>query len=132
METIREEWPVKEKSETMNPISPKVWAAAIGAGAGTILSTFLLWLLGAGIFHGGWSADRVDNAIAAVPTPLSLFVGLLVTLGLTAIGAYAKTDPERLPTLGSEQRKRVGLQGIDVRPRRADLSENDTDRDVIR
>jgi hypothetical protein len=102
---------------SQNPVSPKLYAAAIGAGAGTIASTFALWLLGAWAFGAGWSSDRVDNAIAAVPTPLALFVGLLITLGLTAAGAYIKQDPERLPTLGTDQRKRVGLTGIDTRPR---------------
>jgi len=116
----------------MNPISPKVWSAGIGAGAGTIISTFLLWLLGAFLFRAGSSADRVDNAIAAVPSPLAAVVVLAVTVGLTLLGAYVKTDPERLPTLGDEQRQRVGLQSVDVRPRHADLSENRTDGDVIR
>jgi hypothetical protein len=95
-----------------NPISPKLYAAAIGAGAGTILSTFLLWLIGASAFDAGWDADSVDNAIVAVPTPLALVVGLVITLGLTALGAWAQADPERLPTLGTAQRARLQAGNI--------------------
>lgn len=81
---------------TSNPVSPKVWAALIGAGAGTTLSTLLLWLVGASLFDGGWSADRVDNAIAAVPSPLAAFLLLSITAALTFIGGYQTTDPLRV------------------------------------
>lgn len=115
----------------MNPISPKLYAAAVGAGAGAVISQLLVWLIGA-IISQRWDADGVDNAIAAVPSPLYGFILLLVTIAGAAAGAYIKEDPERLPTLGNEQRKRVGLVGVDVRPRRADLSENDSTGDVVR
>lgn len=81
-----------------NPISPKVISAAIGAGAGTVISTVILWAIGAGFYHAGATADRVDNAIAAVPTPLSAFVFLIVTVAATFIPAYQVTDPLRAPT----------------------------------
>lgn len=96
-----------------NPVSPKLYAAAVGAGAGAIISQLLVWLIGGAISHR-WDADGVDNAIAAVPSPLYAFVLLLVTIAGAAIGAYIKEDPERLPTLGVEQRQRVGLVGIET------------------
>lgn len=102
-----------------NPVSPKLVAGAIGSGIGTAVTTFLLWLIGAVITHH-WTADGVDNAIAAVPAPLATLIAILVIVGSTVIGAYLKTDPERLPTLGKEQRQRVGLVGVDTAPRRAE------------
>jgi hypothetical protein len=82
-----------------NPISPKFWAALVGSGAGTVVSTLLIWLLGASVFGGGWSAERVNDAIASVPTPLAGFILLLVTIGMTIAAVYAKSDPQRLATL---------------------------------
>ena len=81
-----------------NPISPKVISAAIGAGAGTIISTAILWAIGAGLYDAGATADRVDNAIAAVPTPLSALVFLIVTVACTFLPGYQITDPLRSPT----------------------------------
>lgn len=102
-----------------NPTSPKAWFAAIGAGLGAALTTFLLWLIGV-LITGDGSADGVDNAIAAVPAPLAVIIGIVVLAGSGFLGAYAKTDPERLPTLGKEQRQRVGLVDVETRPRRAE------------
>jgi hypothetical protein len=82
-----------------NPVSPKLWTAAVGAGAGATVSTLLIWLIGAGVFNAGWTSERVNDAIAAVPFPLAGFILLLVTLAGTMLGAYLKADPLRLPTL---------------------------------
>ena len=81
-----------------NPISPKVISATIGAGAGTVLSTLILWLIGAGLYDQGWASERVDNAIAAVPTPLSAIVFLVITVAFTFLPGYQVTDPLRTPT----------------------------------
>jgi len=96
-----------------NPVSPKLWAGLIGGSAGTIISTFLLWLIGAAIIDR-WGADGVDNAIAAVPSPLAVLIVWLVAIGGALAGVYIKEDPERLPTLGHEQRQRVGLVGVET------------------
>jgi len=101
-----------------NPTSPKLWAGALGGTAGTILSTFALWLAGAAI-SGRWGADGADIAIASVPAPLATFLVWVIAVGGALLGVYIKADPERLPTLGDEQRRRVGLTGVDTRPRRA-------------
>ena len=84
-----------------NPVSPKVLAAAAGAGAGAAVSTAALWALGAGVWGAGWGADQVDNALAAVPTPLSGLVLLVVTIVGAALPGYRATDPERIPSADS-------------------------------
>jgi hypothetical protein len=80
-------------------LSPKVIAAAAGAGAGSVISQLRLWLLGAGVWHAGWSADRVDNALAAVPLPVYAFVTLVVTVAGAAIPGYQTADPDRFHTV---------------------------------
>lgn len=85
-----------------NPLSPKVVAAAAGAGAGATVATLLLWIIGAGVFGGGWSAEHVDNALAAVPLPLSGFVLLLVTVAGAAFPGYNVADPNRVTTKEAE------------------------------
>ncbi len=106
-------------NKTTNPTSPKAWTAGVGGAIGAAVTAFLLWLIGAFITHN-FHADGVDNALAAVPGPLATVIGIAVLFGSSFLGAYLKTDPERLPTLGKEQRQRVGLVGVDTRPRRAE------------
>lgn len=59
-------------------IEPKVIAATIasGASAATLLP-FVLWLLGAVLFHG-----------AAVPSQVQAFAGLVITGGCTLAAGY--------------------------------------------
>jgi hypothetical protein len=52
-------------------IETKVVSATAGSGAGAVVSTFIVWLLGATIWDAGTGASDVDKAIAAVPTPVS-------------------------------------------------------------
>lgn len=66
------------------PVEKKVLASAAGAAGSAAVATFLIWLLGAGVWSAGWSADQVDNAIAAVPTPVT---GLIL-LGLGSLGTF--------------------------------------------
>lgn len=80
---------------TTNPLSPKVLAAAAGAGAGTIVSTFLLWILGVTVWSQSASADNVSAAIAAVPPPVAGLVLLVVTVIGTYVPGYTITDPLR-------------------------------------
>lgn len=58
------------------PVEVKVLAGTAGAGAGGIISAFLLWLLGTYAFHGG------------VPAPVTLFLELVVTVGLAFVGGW--------------------------------------------
>lgn len=78
-----------------NPISPKVVASAAGAGLGTAVSSLIVWLLGVLVWNQPWTAAAVNDAIAAVPTPVSGLVFLLVTAASAAGPAYRVTDPSR-------------------------------------
>lgn len=81
-----------------NPLSPKVIAAAAGAGAGATLGTLLLWIIGAAAFGGGWSADQAMTAVASVPGPLAAGVLLAVTIAGAALPGYSVADPNRVST----------------------------------
>lgn len=93
---------------TSNPVSPKIVAAAAGAGAGAVVSQLAVWLIGAALFGGGWSADQVDNAIAAVPTPVYAFVVLVVTVIGAAVPGYRVTDPLREVGRKAAAESRIG------------------------
>lgn len=82
-----------------NPISPKVVAAAIGAGAGATVSTLILWIIGVTAFHVPVGADFVNDAITAVPSPIAAAIGLLLVLAGAAIPGYQVADPARVATL---------------------------------
>ena len=69
---------------TKAPVEFKVVAGTSGAGAGFILSQFILWLLGCWAWGASWAADNAVKAIAAVPQPAAEMIGLVVTV----IGAY--------------------------------------------
>jgi hypothetical protein len=78
-----------------NPVSPKVVASAAGAGLGTALSSLIVWLLGVLVWNQPWTAAAVNDAIAAVPTPVSGLVFLLVTAASAAGPGYRVADPSR-------------------------------------
>lgn len=58
-------------------VEPKTLSATGGSLAGTIVSGFLLYLASVLFYHDG-----------TVPLPVSLFVALVVTTGLTFAGGY--------------------------------------------
>lgn len=68
----------------MTTIESKVYAATLGSGAGTILSGFILWLLGITFWHAGNAAGNAAVAAASVPAP----VAAVVVLGLSVLGAF--------------------------------------------
>ena len=78
-----------------NQIETKVYAAAIGGGTGGVLSGFLLWLLGASLWSGGWQAGNADKAISAVPSPVSALIVFLISLLGAAIGGYLAPHTDR-------------------------------------
>ena len=78
-----------------NPLSPKVVASAAGAGLGTAISSLIVWLLGVLVWDQPWTAVAVNDAMAAVPTPVSGLVFLLVTAGSAAGPGYRVADPSR-------------------------------------
>ncbi|MFT4226701.1 hypothetical protein [Micropruina sp.] len=81
-----------------NPVSPKVLASAAGAGAGASVSTLLIWVLGVTVWGQAPSASDVDQALAAVPAPVSSVIVLLVTVLASAASGWRVTDPHRITT----------------------------------
>lgn len=67
------------------PVERKVYAGAIGAGAGLTVSNFCLWI----VDRIWWPSESVD-----IPLPVADFVGLLATVGFAFLAGYlAKHDP---------------------------------------
>ncbi len=67
-----------------SPVESKVKAATGGAVGGAAASTLVLWILGCLLFGSPWDASHVDDALAAVPSPLAI----LVTQAAPAAAAY--------------------------------------------
>jgi hypothetical protein len=76
----------------VNPVRAKVLAATAGAGIGTALGTFLLWLAGVFIWHAPSTADAADAALAAVPAPVSALVLTVLSAGVSFLGGWLKHD----------------------------------------
>lgn len=65
---------------TKAPVEFKVVAGASGAGAGFVVSQFVLWLLGCWAWGASWSANDAVDAIAAVPRPAAEMIALVITV----------------------------------------------------
>lgn len=76
-------------------LETKVVAATAGAGAGASLAGFVLWLLGVLVWGADSNAANAQAAIAAVPAPVGVMVGILVTIGGTFIAGYAAPHTSR-------------------------------------
>lgn len=61
-------------------VEPKTKAATGGAATGAIVSAFIVWLLDELIWNGA--------EVPEVPFPVTAFVGLVITAGLTFAGGY--------------------------------------------
>lgn len=64
---------------------PKVYAATGGSVTGVITANFVLYLLAGLFYHGG-----------VVPQAVALFVGLVITTGLTYAGGYIAHHVNRI------------------------------------
>ncbi len=83
---------------TENPISPKAIAATTGAGLGAAFGTLITWLLGVTVWGASAEADRVADAMAAVPSPITALIVLLIPAGLAAVLGWHAVDPNRVTT----------------------------------
>lgn len=92
---------------TENPVSPKVIAASAGAGAGGVISTFVLWLLGVTYWHEPNGADNVAKALAAVPSPVAAIITLVIGALVAAVAGWTVTDPNRVTTSDLAQLKKL-------------------------
>jgi len=75
----------------LSAIEAKVWAAA---GGGSILSGFLLWLIGYLAFGGSTDASKAEATVQAVPAPVSLFVIALAA----AVSGYMAPHTAKVET----------------------------------
>jgi len=78
-----------------NVIESKVIAAAAGSGAGVAAITFIDWLLGVVVFGASSSASKAADALAAVPAPVSVIIGILVTVTGTFFAGYSAPHTDR-------------------------------------
>jgi hypothetical protein len=76
------------------PTEGKVYNATIGSGIGVVATPFILWLLGVTIWNVPIDAASEFQAIQAVPTTISVPIGVLVLMGSTFFGGWvAKHTP---------------------------------------
>lgn len=101
------------------PVETKVVAGTAGAGAGAVISQFILWMLGCWAWGAPWAAGKAADAVAAVPGPVSGLVVLVVTvIGAYGAGWLAPHTPRPAPTPAVTPPKPVKLvhpdAGLDV------------------
>lgn len=77
------------------PIETKVYAATAGFIGSSALATFTTWLLGAYIWDAGDAATQVDDALAAVPSPVAAAVLLVLGTAGTFLAGYAAPHTKR-------------------------------------
>lgn len=87
---------------TLIPTSPKVIAAAAGAGAGATLTSLILWIIGVAAYGVPGNASSVPEAIAAVPSPITAGLGLLLVIGGAYLPGYQTTDPQRTASVNPD------------------------------
>jgi hypothetical protein len=87
---------------SQSAVSPKIVAAAAGAGAGAVVSTLILWIIGVTAYGVPGDAISVSDAVAAVPSPITAAIGLTLTILGAAIPGYQTTDPLRTPSLNPD------------------------------
>jgi hypothetical protein len=76
------------------PTESKVFGGSIGGGSGAIVTTFVLWILGVTVWNAPSTSDASAFAVAAVPGPVSAFIGLLLIVGGAFFGGWlAKHTP---------------------------------------
>lgn len=75
----------------LSAVEAKVWAAA---GGGSILSGFILWLIGYLAFGGSTDAAKAEATVQAVPAPVSLFIIALAA----AVSGYMAPHTAKVET----------------------------------
>lgn len=76
-------------------IESKVYAATLGSGAGAIVGSFLLWVLGVTLWHASSDAGQSVAAVSSVPAPVSGVVGLVLTVGGAFAAGYRAPHTDR-------------------------------------
>lgn len=96
------------------PIEPKVVAALSGAGAGAAIGGFIDWLLGVTIWHASNSAFAASAAVAAVPTPVTLLVAVLLAAAGAGTAGYVAPHAVRVTDQSSVDANLPALDGVAV------------------
>lgn len=80
---------------TRAPVETKVYAATAGFVGSSVVATLLIWLMGAWLWDAGFGSDQVDAALAAVPSPVSAAVLLVLGSLGTFLAGYAAPHTPR-------------------------------------
>lgn len=72
----------------LSSISPKLYAAAAGAGGGAAVNEFVVWLLGVTVWNAPYDAGSYEQAVAAVPEPVAGMVAVVLVAAGVLLGAY--------------------------------------------
>lgn len=82
----------------MRAIETKVIAGAAGGGGGAAVASFTLWLLGVVFWSAPAAADHAGDAVAAVPSPVAVLVGVVLTAAGGFLSGYAAPHTNRTAT----------------------------------
>lgn len=86
----------------MQTIETKVIAAAAGSGGGAAVGSFVLWLLGVAAWGAPSAADHAGQAMAAVPSPVSALVLVILAAAGGLTSGYAAPHTSRLPKAAAD------------------------------
>lgn len=70
------------------PVETKVIAAGAGAPLGAAFAAYVDWQLGVSVFGASSDAGRAVDAVASVPAPVSVLLGLVVTGLVSLLAGY--------------------------------------------
>lgn len=87
-----------------NPPETKVIAAGAGAPFGLAIAAYVNWQLGVSVFGASTDASKAADAVAAVPAPVSVLLGLLVTGLVAYLAGYAAPHTSRSVNNGTTAR----------------------------
>jgi hypothetical protein len=114
-------------ASTKPPIEGKVWGATAGGTAGSVIASFVLWVLGVTLFGVSTDALSATEAISAVPWPIIGVVGLGITIGATFFGGWLTKHTPRPEGVYSPKRELVEPEeGIGETSDSTNLDQSDT------
>jgi hypothetical protein len=76
-------------------VETKVIAASAGGGGGAAVSAFVLWLLGVTVWGQSADAGKASAALAAVPSPVSAIVAVVLSLAGAGLAGYLAPHTSR-------------------------------------
>ena len=94
-----------------NPVSPKAIASTTGAGLGAAVGTLVTWILGVTAWNEPSAASNASDAIAAVPSPVSAVIVLVIPAALAAVLGWSVVDPNRVTTTQLKTLRKVEESG---------------------